>query len=312
VANIPGGQTFSFPTGDYSFQSGAGINIGGGNGGQIVLGGGTWNFDGNGGITVGGSTPNFEMRYGRYSFTNGAKIDIGGSANNNIIGSGGGSSYSNSTFYFSGGGGINTGGSNKVTLYPGTYIFDGGPGIWMHGSDQLIFKSGTYKFYFRNGASLKFSGSSRIISDAGTHVEMYFYGGARSWSDLDMSGSTVIKGENVFLYFKNDGYLESTGSASFSFTAPETVVYPGYYPGVFMYSDARNTATFEWHGSTASVSKGTVYLPSSPLKFGGASYGKQIEGQVIVDRLITGGSTMMGIDYVEYVETSAPAVYLTE
>jgi hypothetical protein len=204
----------------------------------------------------------------------------------------------------------------------------------MHGSDQLIFKSGTYKFYFRNGASLKFSGSSRIISDAGTHVEMYFYGGARSWSDLDMSGSTsfnipsgeyyfdhgrflnsgstVIKGENVFLYFKNDGYLESTGSASFSFTAPETVVYPGYYPGVFMYSDARNTATFEWHGSTASVSKGTVYLPSSPLKFGGASYGKQIEGQVIVDRLITGGSTMMGIDYVEYVETSAPAVYLTE
>ena len=334
VNNVPNGQTFRFPSGQYRFQNNADIQIGGGNNGAIVLEGGTWNFVGNrAGIGVGGSTPTFIMDQGRYSFLDGASISIGGSAPDNVLGRYG-SSANSSVFYFSGGGGIRTNGSNRLTLNPGTYIFDGGSGLNMSGSDQLILNSGTYEFWFRNGADLSFSGSSRIMSN-GARVKMYFYGGSNNnWSDLTMSGSTsfnipsgeyyfdrgrflnsgstTIAGQSVLLYFKNGGYLESTGSASFSFTAPTTQVYPGYYPGVFMYSDPSNTATFEWHGSTASVSRGAIYLPKSPLKFGGSSSGKSIEGQVIVDRLITSGSTGFTVEFVEYVATTLPKVYLVE
>lgn len=337
IQNIPGGTTMSLQSGNYRFEN-AGITIGGGNSGNIVLNGGNYNFNGNNaGIWVGGSTPNFEMRSGNYSFTGGAKISIGGSANGNVIGGG--------NFYFSGGGTIETGGSNSVDLGPGTYIFNGGPGLSMSGSSNLHFRSGTYTMYFANGADLRFSGSSRVTFDSNVYVRAYFLGSTSSdcqpdgrsspqCSDLDMSGSTsfelppgeyyfdhgrflnsgssTITGDDIFLYFKGSGYLYSTGSARFGFTAPMNSIYAGYYPGVFMYSDASNTATFTWQGSTSSVSRGTVYLPSSPVKFGGSSTGKQFEGQFIADRFITSGSTGMTIKFVSYIAAEKPKIYLVD
>jgi Flp pilus assembly protein TadG len=334
VQNVPSGQTMQFVNGQYRFQSNAKITTGGSNTGDIVFRGGTFNFVGGNGISVNGTTSHFEMDAGSYSFTNGATINLGGSANDNnfCVGSG---SASGCTMYFSCGGGIEVGGSNSVTLNPGTYIFDGGAGLDMSGSDNLTFSPGNYVMWFLNGADLSFSGSSRISTSSSVHAIMYFYGASgNGWSDLDMSGSTsfniptgeyyfdhgrflnsgstTIKGDSVLLYFKNGGYLSSTGSASFGFTAPTTTVYTGYYPGVFMYSDASNTASFEWHGSTSSVSKGAIYLPSSPLLFGGSSNGKTIEGQVIVDRMLTGGSTGLTVQFVEYVKTQTPKVWLVE
>jgi hypothetical protein len=265
------------------------------------------------------------MQTGNYSFTGGAGIRFGGSVPNLILGGG--------NYYFSGGGGIQTGGSNFLTIGPGTYIFDGGPGLRMSGSDRLHFNSGTYTMYFANGADMAFSGSSRITFGNNVYVRAYFLGGTGSvWSDLEMSGSTnfslpsgeyyfdhgrflnsgssLINGQSVFLFFTDGGYLSSTGSASFGFTAPTTTIYPGYYPSVFMYSDRGNTATFEWHGSTSAQSVGTVYLPNSPVRFGGSSTGKQFTGQFIADRFITSGSTGLTIEFNENVPTQIPRIFL--
>jgi hypothetical protein len=328
IQNIPGGQTMSLQSGNYRFDNGTGITVGGGNGGDIVLQGGTYNFNGSsGGINIGGATPYFEMKSGNYSFNGGTGINIGGSANNNILGGG--------NFYFGGGSEIHTGGSNKLTIGPGTYIFNGGDGLRMSGSDRLHFSSGDYTMYFANGADLAFSGSSRITFDTGVYVRAHFLGGSGSnWSDLEMSGSTnfalpsgeyifdhgrflnsgssTISGDEVFLYFRNGGYLSSSGSASFGFTAPDSMIYSGYYPGVFMYSDRDNTATFHWTGSTSSVSRGTIYLPSSPVQTAGAATGTQFEGQFIADRFITSGATGLTVRFVEYVQTQIPMIYLVD
>lgn len=327
INNVPSGNQATFTADSYRFTGGAGISIGGGNSGPIVMSaGGTYNFVGGPGISIGGSTPTFTMQSGSYSFTNGAGITISGSAPGNYIGGG--------TLYFGGGGGITTGGSNHVTLGPGTYIFDGGSGFSMSGSARLQFTPGTYTFYFLNGADWSFSGSSYIQTQSGVYVRAYFYGSGNNPSNLQMSGSTnfsiptgeyyfdngrflnsgssLISGSNVFLYFRNGGYLSSTGSASFGFTAPTSTIYPGYYPGVFLYSDRANTASFQWNGSTSSVSRGTIYLPSSPVTMGGASNGKTFEGQFIADRFILGGSNNTTVQFVEYVQTSVPKVFLVE
>lgn len=327
IENIPSGQTFEMQSGSWKFDNGAGINVGGGNvGAKIILRGGTWNFSGsNSGINVGGNTPSFEMRSGDYSFLNGARINFGGSNEGNVLGGG--------RYYFSGGGGLVAGGSTGVTIGPGTYIFDGGPGFNMGGSDGLHFDPGNYTFYFLNGADFQFTGNSKITFGNNVYVKMYFLGGS-NWSDLSMSGysnfglppgeyyfkrgnffnsgNSSISGENVFLYFTDGGRLESSGSAYFDFTAPTTQIYPGYYPGVFLYSDPSNTATFKWQGTTNATSKGVIYLPSSPLTMSGASGGVGFEGQIIVDRLITSGYTVLTVNYVEYVQMQTNRVFLVQ
>lgn len=331
IAGNSGGGAVRFPSGNYTFQNGAQIST---NYPDTILEGGVWNFKGSGsGLNIGGSTPRFEMQQGEYSFTNGASFNIGGNSPNNIIGSGG-TDYTDTYMYFSGGGGLQTGGSNDVTIYPGTYIFDGGPGFTMSGNAKLTFMPGTYEFWFRNGADFSFSGSSKINLAGDTWVKMYFVGSSSNTSNLQMSGdtnfqipsgeyyfdrgqmlnsgSTRIHGEEVFLYFKNGSYLSSSGMGGFSFTAPDWEIYPGYYPGVYMYSDRDNTASFRWDGYSTSVSEGIVYLPASPLYRSGYSYGMQWRGQLIVDSLIVSGNNMTGVEYVEYVETEIPSVYLVE
>jgi hypothetical protein len=126
------------------------------------------------------------------------------------------------------------------------------------------------------------------------------------------SGSSRIHGEDVFLYFKNGSFMHSSGSAGFSFTAPDWEIYPGYYPGVYMYSDRDNTASFRWDGSSSQSSEGIVYLPSSPLYRSGSSRSMQWRGQLIVDSFIVSGSNATSVEYVEYVETEIPSVYLVE
>lgn len=332
VNNVPS-EGLTFADGDWVFRNGAGIRIQGGNSGDIVLDGGTYNFEGGPGIDVGGSTPHFEMRAGDYSFEDGATIKIAGSAPNNILGAGG-TDADDSHFYFTDGSDFSTGGSNHVTLNPGTYVFDGGDGLSMSGSSQLNFNPGTYEFWFGDGAGMQFRGSSRIGVNGDVQVKMYFYGTSSDEARLQMSGSTsfsippgqyifdrgafinsgssLIAGEDVFLYFADDSYLRSTGSASFGFTAPEDEIYPGYYPGVFMYSDRDNTAEFRWHGSTSATSKGIIYLPGSPLIMSGASSGKVFEGQIIADRFDLSGSNSTDVEFVEHVPTDIPQVYLVE
>lgn len=329
IQNVQSGNTLEFAHGNYRFNNGAGISIGGGNNGPIVLRGGNYTFNGGPGISVGGSTPDFRMERGNYAFLNGARLSIGGSANGNVLGGG--------TFYFSGAGsGILPGGSNSVTLNPGTYIFDGGHGMVFSGSSHLTFNPGHYEFWFRNGANLSFSGSSTIRLNGDVYVKMYFYDGSslltsgsthfnlpsgeyyfggnppRDTCKLQNSGSTWIGGRNIFLFFGPGCYLHTSGSAAFAFTAPTTSIYPGYHPGVFMYAHPDNTETFQWNGTTSMLSEGTVYLPSAKLTMGGASNGKVLRGQIIVNSMQTGGSTRLGLEYQQYVDTSIPAVFLIE
>ncbi len=326
----PGPYDYVFQSGDYRFQSGAGMKL---PYSRIRFAGGRYNFDGGAGISVEGTTNYFEMGAGMYSFTGGASLIISGNAPNNFIGSGA-TQANHNYFYFSGGGGLISGNTNNVTLYPGTYIFDGGPGISFSGSAQLKFMPGTYEFWFGNGADMKFEGSSRVTLQGNPYVKAYFYGTQINNSDFSMSGSTsfqipsgeyyfdrgsmthtgssAVVGEGVFLYFKNGGRVYSSGSASFAFTALETQIYPGFYPGVYMYSDRANTATFQWFGATSTVSTGIVYLPSSPLVMGGASNGKAWRGQLIADRFILSGSNSTEIEYIEYIPMKVPVVALVE
>lgn len=339
VTNIVGGD-FTFNGGDYLFRN-AGLKVDGGNNYPIILESGRYVFDGGAGIEVGGSTPDFWMEAGEYWFLDGAEIKIAGSAPDNRLGMGS-SGPGDNLFYFSGGGGIDPGGSNQVTLYPGTYIFDGGPGIDFAGSSRLIFEPGNYVFFFRNGAGFRFSGSSRIEYNGDVWAEMYFYGDSNNVqsnchsqrtqlcmagsTNMDIPsgeyyfdralmanhGSTTIRGENVFLYFTNGSYLHSSGSASFAFTAPDWEIYPGYYPGVFMYSDRSNTAEFQWNGTTSTVSEGIIYLPSSGLRMSGASNGKVFTGQMIADHFDLSGSNNTTVEFYEYVPIEVPMVYLVE
>ncbi len=324
------GPEYVFPYGGYRFQNGAGVSL---PYERVRMEGGTWIFQGGPGVSINGSTPYFEMTAGMYSFTGGATINIGGNAPDNIL-CGGSTSASDCHMYFSGGGGIETGGSNRLTLYPGTYIFDGGPGLTMSGNARLEFMPGTYEFWFGSGADMRFSGSSRVTLNGDPYVKSYFYGTQNNPSDFDMSGSTsfhvpsgeyyfdrgsmintgsaAIIGEEVFLYFKNGGRVFSSGSASFAFTGIEEQIYPGFYPNVYMYSDRANTATFQWFGTTSTVSSGIVYLPSSPLVMGGASNGKAWRGQLIADRFQLSGSNSTEIEYVEHVAMQVPVIALVE
>jgi hypothetical protein len=227
-----------------------------------------------------------------------------------------------------------SGGSNRIILHPGTYIFNGGPGLWMSGDARLEFMPGTYEFWFGSGADMRFEGSSRIILNGNPYVKAYFYGTQTNNSDLQLSGSSsfhvpsgeyyfdrgsminsgsaAIIGEGVFLYFKNGGRVYSSGTAAFAFTALTTQIYPGFYPGVYMYSDRSNTATFQWFGTTSTVSTGIVYLPNSPLVMGGASAGKAWRGQLIADRFVLSGYNVTEIEYIEYVPMQTPVVLLVE
>lgn len=329
IQNPEASTWFEFVAGEYKFIGGAGVSV---QRTRTRINGGTWNF--NGGHLTATGDGSVVMCAGDYSFVSGSKLRLTGNTPNNHIGGGSGCSGSGtSNFYFSGSGsGIEGSGMNGITLYPGRYIFNGGAGFNMSGNASLTFQPGEYEFWFNGGADMTFSGSSRIASIAGAHVEMYFSGSGGNQSELNISGNTNfnipsgeyyfdngrlagsgslwIYGEEVFLYFKNGSRLETSGSADFSFTAPTSMIYPGYYPGVFMYSDRANTATFTWTGRSDNESRGIVYLPSSPLAMSGAGNAKMFTGQLIVDRLITSGNQVMSIEYEEFVSTEVPAVYL--
>jgi hypothetical protein len=325
-------------TGNYKFTNNTGISVSlNGTLDTAQIDGGTYIFNGSkGGISVGGSTNNFIMKKGSYAFLTGANLSITGNAPNNVL-CNGALTYNDCTVYFSGGGGISAGGSNHVTLNPGTYIFDGGTGLSMSGGDQLTFNAGTYKFYFRNGAGLDLSGSSIVNPVGNPYVQMYFSGSTSpttTWSNFSMSGntnmqiptgeyyfdhgnftasgSTAITGTNVFLYFKNLGFLQSSGSASFGFTAPTTTIYPRYYPGVFIYGDRSNNATFTWTGATSSVSQGIVYIPGSKLIMTGSSTSKVMIGQIIANSFDLSGNNNTQVQYQKYVDTSIPRAYLVQ
>lgn len=314
---------FTFPNGNWRFNGG-GLNLGYQD--QVVyLNGGTWNFNGGNGINLNGYPTTLDMRTGNYSFTGGAGINIGGNSYGNHIGG---------NYYFHGGGGITAGGYNAVTFYPGTYVFDGGSGINFSGNSTLHFAPGNYEFWFLNGADFTFSGSARITSDPGAYAKMYFYGTAANSSNLSMSGdsamgmpsgqyyfdrgnftasgSSKISATNVFFYFTNGGYMRSSGMSGFGFTAPTTEIYPGYVPGVFVYSDRSNTAEFEWTGYTSTISKGIVYLPSSPVVMSGFSNGKVFEGQFIADSYRLSGNNKTVVEYYQYIDFDSPKAYLVD
>lgn len=314
---------FTFPNGQYRFNN-AQLNLQYQNQ-MIYINNGTWNFNGGNGLQLNGHPTTLDMRGGQYSFTNGARLSISGNSMGNHIGG---------NFYFGGGGNFTASGSNAVTLYPGTYVFDGGTGLNFSGNSTLHFAAGQYTFYFLNGADFSFAGSARITADPNAYARMYFYGSQHNSSDLSMSGnsdmvmpsgqyyfnrgnftatgSSLISAQNVFFYFTNGGYMRSNGMAGFAFTAPTTQIYPGYYPGVFVYSDASNTAEFEWTGYTNGVSRGIVYLPSSRVVMSGFSNGKVFEGQFIADSFRTSGNHRTVVEYVEYIETAVPRVFLVD
>lgn len=329
VINAAPEHTYRFVPGEYRYISGASVSI---QREKTRIEGGAWNFVSGGGINVtGGGSMN--MCAGDYSFLGGAGLSISGYAPNATVGGGSGcTGYGPSNVYFEGGSGLTGSGTNGITIYPGTYIFNGGTGLNMSGDAELIFQPGEYEFWFNAGADMTFSGSSTIVTVGDVYVTMHFYGSGGNPANLQMSGNTsfnvpsgeyyfkngqmrnsgsaYIYGEDVFLYFTDGGYLHSSGSADFSFTAPDWMVYPGYYPGVFMYSDRSNTATFQWSGRSNNESEGVVYLPSSPLQMSGASNAKVFTGQMIVDRIITSGNMVLQVDYEEYVSFEIPAVYL--
>lgn len=314
---------FTFPNGNYRFDGG-GLTLQYQNQ-TILINGGTWNFNGGHGINLNGWPTTMDMRSGNYSFTGGARINISGNSVGNHIGG---------NYYFHGGGGITAGGSNAVTLYPGVYVFDGGTGINFSGNSVLHFAPGNFEFWFLDGADFTFSGSARITADPGAYALMYFYGTQNNFSDLSMSGnsnmvmpsgqyyfdrgrftasgSSKISATNVFFYYKNGGYMRSNGMSGFGFTAPTTVIYPGYVPGVFVYSDRENTAEFEWTGYTETVSRGIVYLPSSPVVMSGYSNGKVFEGQFIADSYRLSGNNRTVVEYHQWVEFDSPRVFLVD
>ncbi len=328
-STITGYDTFNFAKGSYKLTNGGSMTS---SFGKVNMNGGTWIFNGGAGLAI--SNPDdFEMYAGNYAFLGGATISMQGNVKKVALGTGATKATDN-YFYFTGGGGITVGGGNSLVLYPGTYIFDGGPGLSMSGNVHLTFKPGTYKFYFDKGAGISFSGGSTIISDPDAYVQAWFLGSSSQSSNLAISGNTdfsipsgeyyfdygnftgsgslTISGTNVFLYFEHKSALTSSGNAKFGFTAPTTKIYPGYYPGVFMYANANDTQTFTWTGATSTVSQGAIYLPSAKVVMTGASNGKVMIGQFIANSFDLSGNNSTTLEYKEYVSTATPKVYLVQ
>lgn len=314
---------YVFNSGSYRFN-GAGLKV---KDTRARISGGTWNFNGGAGIDISGNTPLFEMQSGNYSFLSGAGIDISGNTDSIIVGG---------NYYFSGGGGIDSSGNGRLTLNTGTYIFDGGPGLTSSGNQGLHFNAGTYDFWFARGADFDVSGNIGITFDPGAYVTMHFYGDGNNFADMDLSGNvsfdlpsgeyyfdrgnmsnsgnTGIGGEEIFIYFEDEGSIESNGNASFGFTAhdQDDEVYPGHYPGVVIYSHPDNDTTFSWSGNTSSTSQGIIYLPGSKVEMSGNTNGEVLQGQFIADSFEIDGNAELGIQFHEYVETGIPTVFLAE
>ncbi len=317
------GGTFNFPNDHYRFGNNSGIYLEGYP--HVSMVGGIYNYTGpSGGIHI-KNAQNFVMQGGQYSFLNGAKLEISGNSPNNTLGG---------TFYFGGGGGIKAAGSYNITLNAGTYIFDGGAGIAMSGPPRLHLNAGVYEFWFLDGAGLSFTGGSTITADPGAYVRMYFYGTSSKHAEFTYDGNTEmtipsgeyyfdnasmlntgsgrVRGDNVFFYFRNDGRMAALADGSFAFNAPSAMIYPGYVPGVVIYSERGNTAPFIWTGKTGGPSSGIIYIPSAPVYFGRSSKGMVFTGQFIADSFYTKGDTSITLTYYQYIETDTPVAYLVD
>jgi hypothetical protein len=319
--NVP---AITFSAGNWRFTNSAAINISGNITGVTFTGGGgtTYNFVGGNGISGSGNLTTVNFGYGNYSFANGASMGLSGNINNVNIAGG--------NWYFNGGGGLTFNGNTNATFSPGTYIFDGGAGLTFNGNSRMTMTAGAYYFYFRNGADFDFNGNTAISLSGSPYAYMYFYQGSdmlfngnTSFSmpsgeyyfdnaTLQNNGNTLIRGSNVFLYFKNGGYAYTNGNSSWQFSAPTSTIYTGYVPGVFMFSDRANTSTFTWNGNSSATSTGAIYLPSSPLNMNGNQNGRVLDGQLIIDRLYVNGNTNIQVQYHEYAPADTTKVYLVE
>jgi hypothetical protein len=160
-------------------------------------------------------------------------------------------------------------------------------------NNGTIYSPGVY-------SSISIPGTKVVTFQSGTY---YFTTGG-----LNISGSGVIYGKNVLLYFgPNAGSISVSGSGTLNLTPPTS----GDYAGISIYQDRNNGTAMTLSGSTTMSRDGAIYAPAATVSVTGSTNGTPFATQVIAERLNLSGSGVLklqspssggGIDAPQLVE----------
>jgi hypothetical protein len=157
---------------------------------------------------------------------------------------------------------VSVGSTTTRNIDAGTYC----GGITIGNSANVTFTGGTY--IIKDGLSI--GGASTVTFDAGT----YTLNGSKSNYALSFGNSAAITGTGVTFFITGQyshtiGAVESTGATTVHLSAPGS----GSYAGMLFVQD-RNlsySTVNSFANSATSVLQGTLYFPTTPVSYSGAS-----------------------------------------
>lgn len=158
-------------------------------------------------------------------------------------------------------------------------------------------------------SGITISGNSKVINFASG---VYCFGG-----DLKTRGGAngnTLNGSDVLFFFQGSAEFDVDGGGNHVIidSGPGTnCTIPACNARIVIFYARTNCSDLWLVGGNNTDVNGIIYAPCSLIHLGGAS-GSEITGQVIgAEATIVGGADLQ-INYVQYVETSIPLVYLVE
>ncbi len=158
--------------------------------------------------------------------------------------------------------------TTTASVPPGNYC----GGIDIHNSQNATFTGGTYYIY--NGLTIE--GNSTATFGSGLYV---INGQSSGGNSVDFANSTVVSGTGVTFFitgqYSVSGYthtigpVQMTGNTTVNLAAPTS----GTYQGMLFLQDRNlsySTAN-SFANSASSVLQGTLYFPTTPVDYSGAS-----------------------------------------
>ena len=164
-------------------------------------------------------------------------------------------------------GSINLSGSATTTLSPGVYS-----GISLSGSSSVTLSPGVY----------------------------YINGGG-----INMSGTSSIAGNGVFIYNTGGGAINLSGTGGISLS-PMT---SGTYAGITLFQDRSSTAGATMSGSGNINNTGTFYFPDATLTLSGTSGVNVMGAQIIAKNLTFSGSAGIQVTFGGSVASDASGTF---
>ena len=129
------------------------------------------------------------------------------------------------------------------------------------------------------------SGSSTVTLNPGIY---YINGGG-----INLSGSSGISGNGVFIYNTGGGAINLSGTGNISLN-PMT---SGTYQGITMFQDRSSTTGATMSGGSNIANTGTFYFPDAKLTLSGTSGASTVGAQIIAKDLTFSGTSGIQVTY---------------